>query len=71
MSMFCNGIRLLLLYVHVCVTRTGWKTRPGHNTVILSLKKERRKEINQISLFLFLCLYTSVCQTMGPLGRHF
>ena len=28
MSMFCNVLMLLLLYVHVCVTRTGWKTRP-------------------------------------------
>ena len=27
MPMFCNAM-LLLLYVHVCVTRTGWKTRP-------------------------------------------
>ena len=27
MSMFCN-VMLLILYVHVCVTRTGWKTRP-------------------------------------------
>ena len=39
MSMFCNAIMLLLLYVHVCVTRTSWKTRPPHKTVILSIKK--------------------------------
>ena len=38
MSMFCNVIMLLLLYVHVCVTRTGWKTRPRPKTVILSNK---------------------------------
>ena len=29
----------LLLYVHVCVTRTGWKTRPRPKTVILPIKK--------------------------------
>ena len=28
MSMFCNVMMSLLLYAHVCVTRTGWKTRP-------------------------------------------
>ena len=44
MSMFCNVIMLLLLYVHVCVMRTGWKTRPRPKTVILSIKKS----INQI-----------------------
>ena len=38
MSMFCN-VMLLLLYVHVCVTRTGWKTRPQPKTVILLIKQ--------------------------------
>ena len=38
MSMFCN-VMLLLLYVHVCVTRTGWKTRPRPKTVILLIKQ--------------------------------
>ena len=45
MSMFCNVIMLSLLYVHVCVTRTGWKTRPRPTTVILSIKKSN--QINQ------------------------
>ena len=47
--MLCNVIMLLLLYVHVCVTRTGWKTRPRPKTVILSIKKS-----NQIKSNLFL-----------------
>ena len=38
MPMFCNAM-LLLLYVHVCVTRTGWKTRPRPKTVILLIKQ--------------------------------
>ena len=38
MSMFCN-VMLSLLYVHVCVTRTGWKTRPRPKTVILLIKQ--------------------------------
>ena len=46
MSMFCFVIMLLLLYVHVCVTRTGWKTRSWPKTVILSIKKSN--QINQI-----------------------
>ena len=50
MLMFCNVIMLLLLYVHVCVTRTGWKTRP--KAVILSIKKS-----NQISLTSFFCFW--------------
>ena len=29
----------LLFYVHVCVTRTGWKTRPRPETVILPIEK--------------------------------
>ena len=37
MSMFCNVMMLLLLYVHVCVTRTGWKTRPWPKTVMGNL----------------------------------
>ena len=45
MSMFCNVIMLLLLYVHVCVTRTGWKTRPWPKTVILSIKKSINQSI--------------------------
>ena len=32
----------LLLYVHVCVTRTGWKTRPRPKTVILPIKKSNQ-----------------------------
>ena len=39
MSMFCNVMMLLLLYEHICVTRTGWKTRPRPKTVILSIKQ--------------------------------
>ena len=39
MSIFCNVMMLLLLYVHTCVTRTGWKTRPRPKTVILSIKQ--------------------------------
>ena len=52
MSMFCNVMMLLLLYVHVCVTRTGWKTRPRPKTVILSINKS-----NQIKSNLSLSLY--------------
>ena len=58
MSMFCNVITLLLLYVHVYVTRTDWKTRPRPKTIILSIKKSNQIKSNQISLFLshtFLC----------------
>ena len=36
----------LLLYVHVCVTRTGWKTRPRPKTVILPIKKSINQSIN-------------------------
>ena len=46
MSMFCNVMMLLLLYVHVCVTRTGWKTRPQPKTVILSIKKSNQIKSN-------------------------
>ena len=46
MSMFCNVIMLLLLYVHVCVTRTGWKARPWPKTVILSIKKSVNQSIS-------------------------
>ena len=45
MSMFCNAMMLLLLHVHICVTRTSWKTRPWPKTVILSINKS-----NQIGL---------------------
>ena len=44
--MFCNVMMLLLLYVHICVTRTGWKTRLRPKTVILSIKQSI-KAINQ------------------------
>ena len=61
MPMLCNAM-LLLLYVHVCVTRTGWKTRPRPKTVIL-LIKQSIKTINQsISLSLSL----SLSQTPSP-----
>ena len=43
--MFCN-VMLLLLYVHVCVTRTGWKTRPRPKTVILLIKQSINQSIN-------------------------
>ena len=33
----------LLSYVHVCVTRTGWKTRPRPKTVILPIKKSNQR----------------------------
>ena len=45
MPMFCNAM-LLLLYVHVCVTRTGWKTRPRTKTVILLIKQSINQSIN-------------------------
>ena len=54
MSMFCNVMMLLLLYVHVCVTRTGWKTRPWPKTVILSIKKSN--QIKSLSLSLSFSL---------------
>ena len=38
---------LLLLYVHVCVTRTGWKTRPRPKTVILLIKQSINQSINR------------------------
>ena len=53
MSMFCN-VMLLLLYVHVCVTRTDWKTRPRPKTVILLIKKSN--QIKSLSLCLPLLL---------------
>ena len=42
MSMFCNVMMLLLLYVHIWETRTGWKTRPRPKTVILLIKKSNQ-----------------------------
>ena len=45
MSMFCNVMMLLLLCVHVCVTRTDWKTRPRPKTVILSIKQSINQSI--------------------------
>ena len=58
MPMFCNAM-LLLLYVHVCVTRTGWKTRPRPKTVILLIKQSINQSINQ-SLSLSLSLSPSL-----------
>ena len=55
MPMFCN-VMLLLLYVHVCVTRTGWKTRPRPKTVILLIKQSINQSINQ-SIFCVPQLY--------------
>ena len=43
----------LLLYVHVYVTRTGWKTRPRPKTVILPIKKSISQSIS-LSLSLSL-----------------
>ena len=60
MSMFCNVIMLLLLYVHVCVTRTGWKTRPWPKTVILSIKKSINQSINPSLLPLSLMVSFSL-----------
>ena len=58
MSMFCNVMMLLLLYAHVCVMRTGWKTRPRPKTVILSINKS----INQsLSLSLNFSMSLSLC----------
>ena len=55
----CNVIVMfLLLYVHVCVTRTGWKTRPRPKTVILPIKKS----VNQS-----ICLCASVYLSVPPL----
>ena len=57
MSTFCNVMMLLLLYAHVCVTRTGWKTRPRPKTVILSINKSINQSINQsISVLTTECL---------------
>ena len=43
------------LYVHVCVTRTGWKTRPRPKTVILPIKKSNQinQSLSPLSLFSF------------------
>ena len=54
MPMFCNAM-LLLLYVHVCVTRTGWKTRPRPKTVILLIKQSINQSINQSLSSLLSC----------------
>ena len=51
LPMFCNAM-LLLLYVHVCVTRTGWKTRPRPKTVILLINQSINQSIS-LSLSLF------------------
>ena len=43
----CNvSIMFLLLYVHVRVTRTGWKTRPWPKTAILPIKKSNQIKSN-------------------------
>ena len=72
MSMFCNVMMLLLLYVHICVTRTGWKTRPHHKTVILSIKQPINQSINQTPSFclsffihLFLCVFVFCLRVEG------
>ena len=45
----CNvSVMYLLLYVHVCVTRTGWKTRPRPKTVILPIKKSINQSISHV-----------------------
>ena len=54
----------LLLYVHVCVTRTGWKTRPRPKTVILPIKKS-----NQIKSNLSLSLTLSLSLSLSVSGR--
>ena len=42
----CNvSVMFLLLYVHVCVTRTCWKTRPRPKTVILPIKKSKKSTL--------------------------
>ena len=47
----CNvSVMLLLLYVHVCVTRSGWKTRPRPKTVILSITKSNQIKYHIICL---------------------
>ena len=51
----------LLLYVHVCVTRTGWKTRPRPKTVILPIKKSNQIKSNLSSLSISLSVSLSVC----------
>ena len=58
MSMFCN-VMLLLLYVHVCVTRTGWKTRPRPKTVILLIKQSINQSKMQIKLTVILVIRTN------------
>ena len=60
----CNvSVMFLLLCVHVCVTRTGWKTKPQPKTVILPIKKSINQSINQsvspaisLGFFFFFCL---------------
>ena len=73
MSVFCNVIMLLLglLYVHVCVTRTGWKTRPRPKTVILSIKKSKKSKKSNLSSCYSVCLCQSVCLSSSFLTDHF
>ena len=63
MSMFCNVMMLLLLYVHVCVTRTGWKTRPRPKTVIFSINKSNQINLSSHLFSLSVCL--SVCLSVS------
>ena len=62
MSMFCNVMMLLLLYAHICVTRTGWKTRPRPKTVILSINKSINQSIITTS-FMSCTSQTTLCQS--------
>ena len=64
MPMFCNAM-LLLLYVHVCVPRTGWKTRPRPKTVILLIKQSINQSINQ-SISLSLPPSLPPCPAVSP-----
>ena len=45
------SVMFLLLYVYVCVTRTGWKTRPRPKTVILPIKKSINQSSSSSSAF--------------------
>ena len=58
MSTFCN-VMLLLLYVHVCVTRTVWKTRPRPKTVILLIKQSINQSLSHTPPSLSLSLSLS------------
>ena len=73
MSIFCNVIMLLLSYVHVCVTRTGWKTRPRPKTVILSIKKSNQIKFDHGSTCWLSCLFdccSVACGCRDRCGRN-